>query len=335
MLRTFLAVLLFCRMSLSLLATPTPDSFMHALPEDLKLKDLSLLGSHDSGTYQLYPFMGISPDEYGNFIYKIGNLPIIGHLIDMTIIKAWSVTQANDITGQLSQGVRYFDLRFAPDANGSFRICHGLFGNLMNEINNQINNFLNSHPKEIVLLDFTFMDIHGQELNQDQQSQVIQQMNQIFCSKIAPSTYGSDINLGQMWQNNKQVIIFWRDSAMARLRPDILWDRDTFLQSTWHNRANIADLVNDLNEGLAARPPEKFYVNQAVLTPNSDLIIKNIYRSLLAVEAETNMFLSNWYITKLFQKLGGNILMIDNVASFYNLFFNISFYYNLRRQSMF
>ena len=331
MVKKFICLILFCIcQTIASLANPTPDSFMDAISGDRKLKDLSLLGSHDAGTYTLYPSMGISPDEYGNFIYKIGNFPVIGALIDYTIIKAWSVAQTSDITGQLYQGVRFFDLRFAPDSNGDFRVCHGLFGSLLSDVLNQINTFLNDHPKEIVLLEFTFFDQQGGGPTQDQQNQLIGNLQQVFGNKIAPSTYGVDVTLGQMWQGQQQVIIFWQDSAMAASLPNLLWDRKKFLMSTWYNQTSWSLLEQDLNQGLASRPSEIFYVNQAVLTPDADMIVTHIFSSLLSVEKMTNVSVMEWYTQQAAAGLIGNILMINNVNSAYSQAFEISMNYNLK-----
>jgi hypothetical protein len=324
------AVLCSCQ-TIALVADPTPDCFMDALSGDQKLKDLSLLGAHDAGTYALYPSMGVSPDEYGNFIYTIGNTPIIGPLVDNTLIKAWSQTQQSDMTGQLNEGVRYFDLRFALDSNGDFRVCHGLFGSLLGDVLNQINAFLNDHPQEIVLLDLDFFDQQGNSLTEDQQNQVIGNIQQIFGNKIAPSVYGVDVTLGQMWQEQQQVIVFWHDSAMAMSHPDLLWDRTTFLLSTWYNQTDWNDLEQDLDQGLTSRPPEIFYVNQAVLTPDATMIITHLLSSLLSIEATTNVSAVDWYAQQAAAGSAGNILMLDNVDSAYSQVFQISMDYNLSK----
>jgi hypothetical protein len=307
-----------------------PDRFMDSLPGDRKLKDLSLLGAHDAGAYTLYPAMGVSPDEYGNFIYTLGHLPVIGGLLNSTIIKAWSQTQTSSMTGQLSIGVRYFDLRFAPDSSGNFRVCHGLFGPLLDDIIRPINAYLTVHPTEIVLLDFTFFDNQGKHLTWDQQNYVIGKIQQTFNTKIAPSSYTADVTLEQMWQGQKQVIIFWKDAAMARVRPDLLWDSTTYLTSTWYNKTDWNDLEQNLNQGLAMRPPGKFYVNQAILTPDANMIFSHLFSSLLTVAETTNASVMNWYTLKAATKSAGNILMIDNVNSVYKQAFQISMKYNLQ-----
>ena len=92
---------------------------MNALSDDIKLRNLSLLGSHDAGTYGLDPALGVSPDESGNFIQEIGDIPLIGEIPDYTLIKSWSQAQSNDITTQLNNGVRYFDLKIAINSRKS------------------------------------------------------------------------------------------------------------------------------------------------------------------------------------------------------------------------
>lgn len=325
MMKMTTAILLSCQ---AILASPTPDRFMDTLPEHLRLIELSLLGSHDAGTYGLNPCMGVSPDEYGNFIYTIGNIPLIGLIVDATIVKAWAQSQLSDISGQLNQGSRYFDLRFVLCSDGSYRVCHGLYGPLLDDVLSQINGFLDNHPQEIVLLDLSFIDQSGNNLGTDQQTQVIGVIEKSLGNKIAPASYGANVTLGQMWQNHNQSILFWRDSAVAASFPELLWDRNTFLSSTWYNQTDWSALEQNLTRGIADRPLGVFYVNQAVLTPNATMIINNLFSNLLNIGAAADAEAMGWWQEMASAKIAGSILMLDNVDSTYNEAFQICLKYN-------
>jgi glycosylphosphatidylinositol diacylglycerol-lyase len=320
--------------ALAIAAIPTPDNFMNALSDDIKLRNLSLLGSHDAGTYGLDPALGVSPDESGSFIQEIGDIYLIGKIADYTLIKCWSQAQSNDITIQLNHGVRYFDLRIAINSQKEFRMCHGLYGPLFDDVLSQLSNFLNQYPSEMIFLDFQHLfDQNGNEMTPDQQSLLIDKLQQSLGSKIAPSSYGVDVTLGQMRQAHNQVIIFWENATTAANFPALLWDRATFLCSTWYNVTNWNALQMALNQGIATQPQRQFYVNQAVLTPDATMIITHLFSSLLSIEAETNTQVMQWYKQKAAEGTAGNILMIDNEASAYEQAFQISWGYNNHLQS--
>ncbi len=322
------AIFFICQVC-AIAASPTPDNFMGALSDDIKLRNLSLLGSHDAGSYGLDPALGVSADESGNFIQKIGNIPLIGKIADYTLIKQWSRAQSDDITTQLHHGVRYFDLRIGITSQEEFRVCHGLYGPLFDDVLSQLSNFLNKYPSEIIFLDFGHLfDQNGAEMTTDQQSLLIDKLQQTLGAKIAPASYGADVTLGQMRRAQNQVIIFWENATTAANFPTLLWDRSTFLCSTWYNVTNWNALQTALNQGIATQPQGQFYVNQAILTPDTKMIVENLFGSLLSIESKTNTKVMRWYEQKAAEGSAGNILMIDNEASAYSQAFQISWNYN-------
>jgi hypothetical protein len=328
------AIFFSCQ-ALAIAASPTPDNFMHALSDEIQLRNLSLLGAHDAGTYALDPALGVSPDESGNFIQEIGDIPLIGEISDYTVIKHWSQAQSSDITTQLNQGVRYFDLRICVDAQGEFRTCHGLYGSLFDDVLNQFSTFLNQHPGEMIFLDFEHLFAqNGDEMTSDQQSQLIDKLQQSLGAKIAPPSYGVDVTLGQMRQAQKQVIVFWENATTATNFPALLWNRATYLCSTWYNVTSWDALQTALNQGIATQPSGQFYVNQAILTPDATMIITHLFSSLLSIEAQTNAQILQWYEQKAAEGAAGNILMIDNEASAYEQAFQISWNYNDHLESV-
>lgn len=321
------AAILFSCQTIAVTANPTPDDFMNTLSDNIKLRNLSLLGSHDSGTYDLDPSLGVASDEAGNFIYKIGNIPVIGPLIDYTVIKSWSQTQTHSIANQLQDGVRYFDLRITIDPEEEFRICHGLYGPLIGDILNQINDFLSARPGEMIFLDFQHLfDQNGDSMSIEHQNQLISKIQESLGNKIAPSSYGVDVTLGQMRQGQKQVIIFWNIDSEDF--PDLLWDRSKSLSSPWYNMTSWSALKPALNQGLSKQPTEQFFVNQAILSPDATMIITHLFSNLLCIEANTNAHIIPWYAQKAAEGLAGNILMVDNEATIYHQAFQITMNYN-------
>lgn len=78
--------------------------------------------------------------------------PCFNVLVDF-VGAPWSQTQEYDMQDHLCLGVRYLDLRIYRDGN-TFCLVHGFAANeLFGEIDN-IAQFVESHPSEIVILDF-------------------------------------------------------------------------------------------------------------------------------------------------------------------------------------
>ena len=306
----------------------TPDNFMETLADDIRLRNLSILGSHDAGTYGLEPSLGVAPDK-SKFLRKLGNAPLIGDIVEHVFIMDWAKAQSNDIKAQLNSGVRYFDLRIAVDSYGEYRICHGLYGPQIDEILFQFKRFLKKHPKEIVFLDFQHLyDNHGNEMTSDEQNLLVAKIEQSLGAIIAPPSFGTDVTLGQMRKANSQVIIFWTTKETAANYPSLLWDRTTYLSSTWYNLTKWKELKESLNQGIEKQEKLKFFVNQAVLTPDAKLILSNLSSDLLSIGTKVNAKILQWYKQKAVEGNAGSILMIDNIATAYYHAFQISYEYN-------
>ena len=287
-----------------------------------KLQDLCLLGSHNAGTYGLTGEMGIAPD----LIHLRGFLNsctmtalkclLIGFVIDWIIRKIvfrFSQTQTLDITNQLNLGVRFFDLRIGVDSEKNFRVCHGLYGPTIQEILRPIESFLDAHPQEVVLLDFQHLfEYNGDSMRAETTENLMKIVNEILKSKIADSSFGMDATLADLRSREKQVLIFCKKSDTDQ---DICWDRDQCMQSTWHNQPNWQGLEKALNSQIAAN--QKFFVVQAIITPNSDQQgccsqIFSLIPSILSAAETVNERLLSWQRENPAKKC---ILMTDKVES--------------------
>jgi hypothetical protein len=330
----FICAAIFCSLVLAKVEGSTPQQFMDALPDEIKLRNLSLLGSHDSGSYGLDPTLGVSWDKSNNFIHDVGDVPLIGKIVDYTLIKKWGQAQSNDITSQLKEGVRYFDLRIAMNTHDEFRMCHGLYGPLFDDVLSQFHDFLDAYPSEMIFLDFQHLfDKSGDEMKLVHQSRLIDKLKRSLSVKIAPPSCGVDVTLGQMREAHHQVIIFWENPMIVAKFPTLLWDRAIFLCSNWYHFANWNALRRALDQGIATQSQKQFYVNQAILSPDIMMIMTHLFSSLLDIGAEANGEIVRWYGQKAAEGLAGNILMINNVASVYEQAFQVSWNYNQHLQS--
>ena len=122
-------------------------SHLHEVP----MTQLSIPGSHDSGSFYLDSSSSIAPGE----AKVINNLARRFPRVTKRIVRNWSITQNLNIYEQLQRGIRYFDFRVAYlESTKQFYVVHGLYGSLYSEVFEEINKFLTEYPKEILILDF-------------------------------------------------------------------------------------------------------------------------------------------------------------------------------------
>lgn len=109
--------------------TPTPGmtDWMRTISGDVRLKDLSIPGTHDSMSYQ------------GDFWFTVSDL--------------WSRTQTKSLAGQLDSGIRALDIR-CRRVNNLCVMQHGpiYLNNKLEDVLTIITNFLKIHREETVLI---------------------------------------------------------------------------------------------------------------------------------------------------------------------------------------
>ncbi len=149
--------------------------------QKLKLTELTLPGTHDSGTY---PASGIS--------------------------QPWVQTQYLNIREQLEQGIRALDLRLIIDGSGDnrFQICHDTytFGLTLKDVLNQITSFLSSTNKEIVILDLHQIININKWSAGDYKEMANLIIRQIGSDKFIPSS-AENQPLNEIWRTSGRVIV--------------------------------------------------------------------------------------------------------------------------------
>jgi len=160
--------------------------------ENLKLTEMTLPGSHDSGTY---------------------------------VRDQWDVTtQILDIKGQLMSGVRVLDLRIRQDRSrpgtDRFVLGHGIitFKLRLSEVLEQVRSFLEKYDKEIIILDF-------HEFRDRWSYQDFNQLNLLLWQYL--SNYiilKKDVNttLGEIWETDGRVIISAYSGVLGNFTDNIL-----------------------------------------------------------------------------------------------------------------
>jgi len=122
---------------------------------DKPLCEVSLPGTHDSGTYKYNAQMGASPDSDLTLgIQKAlggkggGLLGNVSDFVLQQVFERLCQCQDRSVAQQLEDGVRYLDIRVACHAESqTYWTCHGVYCVDMLEIAQQIDDFLSKHPK--------------------------------------------------------------------------------------------------------------------------------------------------------------------------------------------
>ncbi|XP_078483507.1 PI-PLC X domain-containing protein 2-like [Ciona intestinalis] len=266
--------------------------WMNKLPDDLKdssLFSLAIPGSHDSCAFYL--------NEYGPLD------PRRGGLLNWfkSIVKNWGITQRLGVTDQLNIGVRYFDLRVAPNLQtDELHIVHGLLGLKVSDILCEMNKFLNNHPSEVIIVHFLDL-LEFEKTHHDTLMGII---STAFSGKLCPSGNHQNLTLNNMISNSYQVIVIYPDKLGEWIWPSRCID------SKWLNTKNEDEAIRLLEQNLAERMSNvsTFHVAQAVITPDNLSIGWNLTGTLLTWVADFNVKVMNW----LDSKPAVNIIIIDD-----------------------
>lgn len=146
---------------------------------DKPINKAPLLGSHDTGSYDINRNSFLTPDAT-SAIHVAYNMGL------RSKIQGWAKTQTIDVATQLALGVRYFDLRLCgtryggidTNKNNDLYTCHSLSGAPLKKIIQDVKNFIDTpgHEQEIVLLDI------GRLYNVNEEQ--IAQLTELLMTKI-------------------------------------------------------------------------------------------------------------------------------------------------------
>ena len=265
-------------------------NWMKKLPShlhDVPITQLSIPGSHDSGTYYLNNASKIAPGE-GKVIKDLAC--IFGSVVKK-IIGNWSVTQDLHVYDQLLEGVRYIDFRVAfLESEKNFLVVHGLYGSLYSEIFEEVKKFLNEHPKEFLILDFNqFYDFQA-----EQHKEFMNMIEESFHGMLyASSAKGITCSLNDIWDSGANIIALYKDDASTKENP-LFWPHHN-ISSTWPNTSKADILIDKLNKQFDALKEGCLNVFQAVLSPTTSTIAMHLRGSLKDTLAKKcNQEVSSW-----------------------------------------
>lgn len=272
----------------------------------LKITQLAIPGTHDSGTFDLSLFAAPNMKD----AKLIRELDEIGVDLPAEIIRNWATSQGSNFSQQLIHGARYFDIRTTM-SDGVFHTYHYLLSLVrIEELLEQISSFLNNTSRECLVLDFSHFD----------NIQNIDLLYQMIISKIGYALFPKSSefpSLSYMVEQGKRVIAMLEDPGDMHM----FWERRII--SHWADTPDLNVLVSDQKAFLESSPQasslQLFRKLQWVLTENVDLVLKALLdiffhpRTLLELSFECNVELFNFTVNNQRQLL--NIVMVDNLEA--------------------
>ncbi|XP_038127663.1 PI-PLC X domain-containing protein 1 [Cyprinodon tularosa] len=257
------------------------QDWMSALPEelwDIPLTHLAIPGSHDAMSYCLdinSPLLRSESD-----LFRI--LDGLFSCFTRPAIFKWATTQDKSVEEQLAKGIRFFDLRVAHkpnDPSDDLYFTHVIYTHLtVLKTLECVAYWLNSHPKEVVILacsHFEGMDDECHEL-------FISRLKKLFGSKLCPRKEAV-LSLRSLWASGYQVVLSYESQLVAR-HPQ-LWPAIPYW---WANKQTADGVIRYLEWNKDMGRPECFFVSGLNLTAPRAYIAKNQKESL------RTLTFSNW-----------------------------------------
>lgn len=238
------------------------DRWMAELQDDIRDKtpaEIPLPGAHDAGTYGINAGSTIYLDSVGGIpgLYFVTAFPEEPLLSDLRpALVDWSKAQSRTIAQQLSDGIRYFDLRFVRHPNNMelFVIHHLALGPVDDDIFGQIEAFVRTpgHEQEVVIIElsewFNF-DVLGHRA-------FAAKLQERFGDLLIRRQFGSFPTFDEIWTSGKQVLVIYEDVRLAlgedpiqvgntTVDPQLFWESDS-IQGSWLNKQVYQELMTGL-----------------------------------------------------------------------------------------
>lgn len=236
----------------------------------IELKKLALPGTHNSGSYRI-----TENSQYSSDFPE--QLKQIQDKLSKPFIAGWSKTQEKTIFEQLSDGIRYFDLRVDINEydNNKFYLTHAMFSLPLDCVLKEIKDFVNQpyHDKEIIILDL-------QKTNRASASEVCQYIiNRLDENKFIPNTLNGNSKINEFWEIDRQIILLC-DIIGNNIN---IWLRNENLFSPY-NEDQFHDTDSSFNyikEQYPNRKEKQLFVLQGICTPD----IKTYLTSFVSPES--------------------------------------------------
>lgn len=273
------------------------------------MNNIILPGTHDSGTSSAASSSSFSPDAT-DVIKKI-------NWMGSGTVAGLARTQDKNIGQQLQLGVRYFDLRVAPnpDCNNELYFVHSKYGDSVSSSIKDVKSFLDKHDGEVVVLDFQ----HFYNMNEENYNELMKLLKDNLGEYLAPAT-SSTLNgktLKRLCDKNQRVIVIFNDSAFYACNqynsgPSLVFKRSEAVSSPWIQKEwNSSTIIPKLQDGLDGRPDDKLFVSQCISSFSDSRYVDNFIKGygIYDFAKDLNPEIIKWVKNNPSQK--SNIIMVD------------------------
>lgn len=261
---------------------------MRSVVSGLRMRDLFIPGTHDSGSYR--PNFSPSRRE--------------------TIVTKYALTQDEDIRGQLMHGVRYLDIRvgYYKNTPDLFYVNHGITRQRpLSEVVDQVMDFV-LETNEIVIFGVKEFPVgFGKGLGVHRL--LVSYLKRRFGQLMVSPQVSWQVFLGDVWKMNQNIFVAYDHGPTLGEFSDILFgpiEQRWGDVRTWQRLEKHLIAINEYDRmRLSSRP----VADMAELTPDTWGVITDKYGGLRKMADEVN-----WRITDLYRdRLGehANIVAAD------------------------
>ncbi|KAM7351763.1 phosphatidylinositol-specific phospholipase C X domain containing isoform 2-T4 [Cochliomyia hominivorax] len=272
----------------SLRAYPKWMTEMRSIVGGLRFRDLFIPGSHDSGSYRV------------NF----------DPLAKETIVTKYSLTQDDDIMGQLMHGIRYLDIRVGYYRNTPemFFINHGITRQRpLIDVIDQVKEFVEK-TNEIVIFGLKEFPI-GFGKNLTVHHKLVGYLKTHFGDLIVHPSITWRGSLNDIWLRKQNVILAYDLYSVVNLYPHLLFGS---VEQRWGNVQtwpNLERYLRTINGQDISRLSSRPVADMAELTPKTWDVIVNKYGGLRKMADRINWRVSQLYMNELGNN--ANIVAVD------------------------
>ncbi|WP_263322095.1 hypothetical protein [Endozoicomonas sp. Mp262] len=227
----------------------------------VKLSEIVIPGSHDSGAFD------VSPHKDKAAKFKGKPYPI-------DFIQNWSETQSKTIRQQLDSGIRFLDFRLESVGN-QIHFSHGVIFDEISTLFQDVFDFTNKNTEEVVIVRIQETDSAPSNTMTKFFDKFCNDAN--FKSHFVPETRKSDLSFSNLLNSGKRIILVSGESPPSSCG-GIVWDTDgwypmneSYSESDYQDPKKIKPFLTNLHKNAKDRG-EKLFIEQHIVTPNDETI---------------------------------------------------------------
>ena len=220
------------------------------------------------------------------------------------------MTQSLDISAQLLNGIRYLDIRVAPDPSTSEPRClHALYGVTLSSVLDAAKSFIHDHPREVLLIDIN----HAYCFHESQHLSLLRNVSDSLGELLVPPC-DTLPSLESLWAGRGRILFFYEHVPTEMAGK--VWP-SARCRSPWPDTSSSTRLLDFLSTSLSKpRPAHSLYVSQGILTPDPAYLLSHMQSSLRdsLVKPLAPMFIK-WIMNRVAEEQANlvNICIVDFV----------------------